>query len=385
MTRVFITHAQVVTAMGKGLDALWQGLVTGREGFSRVARFDASPYVSGMAGLIPGIAQTSEGKRDGESQEISLIMAPVLDLIIDMPSLDPSTLLITASTKGGIDLLPRLADRDASKETPGLPVSDLPGQVSRKMGLERPGFNISAACASSTIALARAAHLIRQGREKTVAVLAADMVSEFVFSGFSAIGAMAPGPARPFDRNRQGLTLGEGAALLVLESEATCIQNSHRPLAEIRGWGIAGDAAHLTAPDRKASGLKEAIARACKTADITPDDIRAVSTHGTGTLYNDAMELTALQAIFSSGRIKANSIKGSIGHSLGAAGAIEAALCARCLEEGLLPGTRGLETPEAGAEDLFSPESRPFETGPVLTMNSGFGGVNAALILTEAP
>jgi len=367
MNRVYITQAQVATALGIGLEGLYQDLIDGKQGLSKVKRFETQAYVSPYAGLIPDLFS--------RSCPPSAIFDLAQSLTAKIGPIDPRGLLITSSTKGPIDLIRKEAAR---------PVSDLPGQLAGQWGLTRPGFNINAACASSTIAIAKGADLIRRGREHTVFIIALDMITEFVFSGFSAIGAMSPQRAMPFDRRRKGLTLGEGGAFLVLMSQEKMEETNHQALAEIRGWGIAGDAAHLTAPDREGSGLKKAITQAA-VLGLTPlDHIHAINAHGTGTIYNDTMEIGVIRDLFDPKTTMAHSIKGSIGHTLGAAGAIEAALCTQLLAKKVLPGTLGLHQPEQGAEKIFSPKNREFENGPILTTNSGFGGINAALILGEA-
>ncbi len=395
MTQVYIAAAATITALGDDLDTLYQELVRGKSGLTRmtapmlpghpesgIPRFDTSVYTSPWAGLIPNLLP----KELSVENPIPLIFSLADRLLDKLGPIDPSTCLITASTKAGIDLLPG-APKNTARLPQGLLVSSLPGYISRKLGLARPGFNISAACASSTIALAKGAAMIKSGRETTVLVCAMDVVSEFIFSGFSALGAMSPDPAAPFDKNRKGLTLGEGAAGILLmnkEKLNTAKKAGKRTgLARISGWGVANDASHLTAPARDGLGLKLAIKAACQKADISFSDIQAVNTHGTGTRHNDEMELTVLNALFNP-TIMANSIKGAIGHTLGAGGAIEAALCIKLLENRILPGTPGFMEPAPGAQNFISPQARPFGKGPVLTMNSGFGGINAALILQEA-
>ncbi len=379
MTKVFITKADVVTAFGTGLDLLYRGLKDGQSGFSTIRQFDTSPYVSSLAGMIPGLFPE---KTPTGGKEAARILTLADHLISRIGPVDSGTLVITASTKGGIEF----ANTQRKAPLPqNLMVSDLPGFIAGKLKVDRAGFNINAACASSTIALAKAAQMIQNGSEDTILVFAMDLVSEFVFSGFSAIGAMAQDSARPFDVSRQGLTLGEGGAVLMLMGETKLKQTGSLPLAEISGWGIAGDASHLTAPDREGSGLKLAMKKACKAAELSVDQVRVISTHGTGTIYNDAMELTAICDLFEPNHIVAHSIKGAIGHTLGAAGAIEAALCVKLLETRCLPGTAGLAEPEQKAKPMFSSHSQEFDTNSILTTNSGFGGINAALVLREVP
>ena len=394
MTQVYIAAAATITALGDDLDTLYQGLVQGKSGLTRMSnpglpghpepntpRFDTSPYTSPWAGLIPNLIP----KKLSLDNPAPLIFSLADRLLDKLGPINPSTCLITASTKAGIDLLPAITGNTALLPK-GLLVSSLPGYISQKLGLTRPGFNINAACASSTIALAKGAAMIKSGRETAVLVCAMDVVSEFIFSGFSALGAMSPDPAAPFDKNRKGLTLGEGAAAILLMSQKklnTAKKAGKRTgLAQIAGWGVANDASHLTAPARDGFGLKLAIKKACQKADISFSDIQAINTHGTGTRHNDEMELTVLKDLFDP-TIMANSIKGAIGHTLGAAGAIETALCIKLLKTRILPGTPGFMEPASGAKSIISSQPRPFGKGPVLTMNSGFGGTNAALILSE--
>ena len=156
-----------------------------------------------------------------------------------------------------------------------------------------------------------------------------------------------------------------------------------QPLAQVCSWGIANDAAHVTAPAKDGRGLKLAIKNACTQADIPLDKILAFNTHGTGTVYNDLMEINVINSLFSK-NMRANSIKGAIGHTLGAAGGIEIALCVKMLETSLMPGTAGLKNLEKDAENYFSPEPQKISGDYILTTNSGFGGTNAAIILKRS-
>jgi 3-oxoacyl-[acyl-carrier-protein] synthase II len=208
-----------------------------------------------------------------------------------------------------------------------------------------------------------------------------DVITDFVFSGFSALQALSPQPCRPFDRSRDGLTLGEGAAVLHFMSVDRAERERRKPLALVVGWGVSNDATHITAPARDGCGLIRAIDKALHLAQLDSDQIAAVSAHGTGTVYNDAMELTAFRHVFGDRSLPVYSVKGAIGHTLGAAGGIEVALAARALSEGVVPPTVGLLEPEPEAESLVSTRARNITGQTLLTTNSGFGGINAAIIL----
>ena len=223
--------------------------------------------------------------------------------------------------------------------------------------------------------------MIAHGAADAVLVVAADLVTEFVFSGFSVLRALGPDGAHPFDRDRAGLVLGEGAAAILLTNRSLATDTGSGPLARLLGWGSANDANHVTAPARDGCGLIAAIQRALALADCGPETVAGISAHGTGTVYNDAMELTAIEAVFGDRRLPCHSVKGAIGHTLGAAGAIEVALALRMLAERTVPPTVGLSTPEPRAEGRFAACAQPLGDGWLLSVNSGFGGVNAVLLL----
>ncbi|NNL77909.1 MAG: hypothetical protein HKO68_16380 [Desulfobacterales bacterium] len=251
------------------------------------------------------------------------------------------------------------------------------------MKLTKTGININAACASSTIAVARGAAMISSGRANSVLVCCIDIITEFIFSGFSSLKALSPFPCRPFDRSRNGLTPGEGAAAILLMSEARVKKEKRFPLGKILGWGMANDATHITAPARDACGLIMAIGQALKSANLKEHDIAAISAHGTGTVYNDLMELTAFKQVFGDRRVPTYSVKGSIGHTMGAAGGIEVALGLKALSAGIVPPTVGFSDPEEGAKEFLSSEPVKITGDYLLTTNSGFGGINAAVLLAK--
>jgi 3-oxoacyl-[acyl-carrier-protein] synthase II len=367
---VHVVDIGVVTALGQGADALWEALLAGRTGLAPVRRFATDGYLSNLAGCIPALdAERPCSRLDGLVQM----------LFGESPAVPADTMLITASTKAGIDQLeasvrnqPTSLDRIL-----GCQVADF---VAGRLGLSGPRCNISAACASATIALALGAARIEQGETDAVLVCGLDLVSEFVFSGFSALHALSPSACRPFDTGRNGLLLGEGAAYLLLMSERCCRQTRRDSLSRIAGWGIASDAHHITAPSRTGEGLILAIRQALDHAGLTPADIAAVNAHGTGSVYNDAMELTAFASLFDP-LPPLHSIKGALGHTMGACGAIEAIVGLYSLEHQCLPPTVGLRTPEPAGLGRVLPQAQPISGDFLLTTNSGFGGINACLVL----
>lgn len=371
LREVQITDAAVVTGLGDNLHASWERLLAGETAVRPVTRFPVRNYCSGLAAFVEGLVPSGGGS----------IVRPLLDrLFLKMAPVPSDASLITATTKGGIDNLERL-QRGERPKLEDVALSSISQMVSKRLGLTQEGFNISASCASSAIAVAQGAGLIALGRTDAVLVCCIDLVDEFTFSGFSSLRALSPLPCKPFDRDRQGLSLGEGAAALLLMSRERAIQENRPPLGRVLGWGSAGDAAHITAPDREGRGLVQAVSRALRMAGLESEEIAAVSAHGTGTLYNDLMEMTAFLRIFGKRRVPVYSVKGAFGHTLGATGGIEIAMGLQALFTRVLPPTVGLTHPMAEAVGRVRPEPLRFSGDSLLTTNSGFGGINAALIL----
>jgi 3-oxoacyl-[acyl-carrier-protein] synthase II len=252
--------------------------------------------------------------------------------------------------------------------------------VEKFLDLPPQGYEVNAACAASGVGLQLGAQLIASGEQNCVLVCAADIVSRFTFMGFAALHALSPTVCRPFDEARDGLCLGDGAAAVLLVDQVTLDRQGCRPLARLSGWGAANDANHITGPARNGSGLIAAIEAALTRAGRAPDETDAFCAHGTGTVFNDAMELTAIEEVFGARRLPVFSIKGAVGHTLGAAGAMEAAVTVQALLERLAPPTAGLLRPEERAQGRVSASVQELSGQCALTTNSGFGGVNAALL-----
>ncbi len=372
MRRVCITHAQAVTPLAPSLEATWQALLAGESAIREVRRFPTQSRASRYAAHVPDLRATA-----GESL-LHALLAPLLDSLAHWPvrsSKHGSARLFFASTKAGIDML----------ETGAVRHEDLLPQaftdvIERRLDLE-PGAAecVSAACASGGVAIMRGAQSIALGHCHGALAVCADISSPFTFAGFSALGALSPAPCRPFDMERNGLTLGEGAAALLLMSEEQALELGQRPLAWLTGWGLGSDARHITAPARDARGLIQAMRQALQRAGLDPEGVAGVCAHGTGTVYNDAMELTALHAVFPSPP-PVFSTKGSLGHSMAACGGIEAGLCCLALRDSILPSTVGCAAPEERAQGLVLERSRTIGSGALLSCNSGFGGSNVVLL-----
>ncbi|HOU53914.1 MAG TPA: beta-ketoacyl synthase N-terminal-like domain-containing protein [Myxococcota bacterium] len=275
---------------------------------------------------------------------------------------DPTTGLVVATTKGDIEGL----------RLPGRPVSLGPflRRVRTAMDHRGPAELVSAACASGAAAIVRADRLIRGGVCRRVLVVGADRLDPFLVEGFRCLGAMAAGPCRPYDDEREGLSLGEAVAALWIEG-------GPGPGVRLAGAGQAQDAVGMVRPDPSGGGLARAIRQARTEARGGP--VGAICGHGTATEANDAMEAEAFRSAFGDSPPPVFGIKGATGHTLGACGTLEALVSAMALEAGLVPPTAGHRAGSLGLDICRFP--RPLSEGRILSVNSGFGGLNVALIL----
>ena len=371
--RAVIVSADMVTPYGKGTDACWNNILSGRTAISRLNRFNTKAFQSDYAATIDSLKY---------HQGDSLAMQMLKSLFnMDSVSIPEDAKLILATTKGEIDLLEKNI-LNGTDEMPDCSLTSLLKKVSVLTGVKDAGVVVSAACASSAAAIARAATMIRSKRSDCVLVVACDSVTEFVFSGFSSLMALDKFTARPFDKNRKGLSLGEAAAFVLVMSEARAKQEKREILGEIAGWGLSDDANHMTGPSRESEGLILAIKKALKTAAVDKSGIGFISAHGTGTVYNDAMEMRAFHSVFKDKKIPVYSIKGGIGHTMGAAGIIETIIAMRSLKERNIPPTVNLKDADEDARGWVSPEPcQADERKMALLTNAGFSGINAALVV----
>jgi 3-oxoacyl-[acyl-carrier-protein] synthase II len=362
----------VVSPYGWGVDSCWKGLLSGNTAIRRFERASRESFPADKAAFVPGL--------DPDSDE-TLVMQMLRPLIQKNAStLPPDALLLLATTNGEIDVL----ERSVLDGTPGADGSR-PDCLLRKVeylcGLSELGMVVCAACASSSTAVAQGAAMIREGVHDCVLVVGCDNVSEFVAAGFSSLMALDEDVARPFDKNRSGMSLGEAAAFVLLMSDVRASREKRPVLAEVSGWGLTGDANHITGPARDGSGLALALRKALQSAEITPDEVGSISAHGTGTVYNDSMEMKAFKSVLAGRNVPTYSLKGGIGHTMGTAGLMDIIVAIKALLEGVVPPTVNLRDVDEEAVGWASPD--PCACGDPITVstNSGFGGINCAVVL----
>lgn len=373
---VTITGCAAITALGDGLAPLERALAENTIGLRPCARFAGKNYQTNIVGAVPDEIRAAAG----DTPAFFLADRVIRQL---RPQATGRVGLVLSTTKADITALERGTDH--RHILPGLLAADL----ANANDITGPVRCVSVACVSGLLAIQTGAELLQRGVADSVIVAGVDLLSHFVLAGFTSLKSLDPAGCRPFDKDRVGLSLGEGAgAILLGRARPPGVPlltdgSAFRPY-QVTGWGSSNDANHLTGPSRDGSGLALAMQRALQKAGLQPSDVDYVHAHGTGTLYNDSMEALALRWVFGEKVPPFSSSKGTLGHTLGAAGILETILCVLAMRNGLVPGTPGLRAPAADIPDSIQAAPRAAVLRRVLKINAGFGGTNAALVLETA-
>jgi 3-oxoacyl-[acyl-carrier-protein] synthase II len=387
-----------LSPLGHGVEAFWQALLAGRSGLGPIESFDTTLHAQAFAGEVKDfvpqrLLSEDESRRLDRVGQYALVAAreALASAGLVLERLDRSRVgVILATTLGGMRIGEEYqrSRRDGTsfdaRQLLHFPYYASACRLARELGVRGPVVSPSIACASGTQVVGMALELIRRGQGDVFVVGGVEVICEFVVSGFNCLRATTDGVVRPFDARRNGLQLGEGAAVLVVESVAHASARGAATGIEVAGTGLSGDAVHMTAPSRDGAGAARAMRAALADAEVDPSQIDFISAHGTGTVYNDAMEIAAIRSVFgdAAAHIPVNSIKGSIGHTLGAAGSFEAIMCARILEQGVIPPTVGCEELSSDCPlDIVRGSPRERSVRVALSTSSAFAGNNAALVL----
>ncbi len=398
MPRVVITGAGVVTGLGLDWKSNAEGFRTGRTAFRPVTLFDVSKQRAKQAAEVDLPADLPP-TRLSQRESLRLDRAARLLLLAahrawEQSGWEPSENLpvVLGTTSGGMrmgEAYYRQAIQQPTRQR-GQATRVIEYQAQRQglqlaeaFGFRGPLTIIANACASGANAIGHAWHLLRHGQAERVLAGGYDGLSQLVFAGFDSLQALSPTCCRPFDARRDGLALGEGAALFTLETLESARRRGARILGEICGYGAATDGHHLTQPHPQGLAALAAMSAACAAAGVQPGQIGYVNAHGTGTPLNDSAEAAAIHAWAGAraATLPVSSTKASIGHLLGAAGAVEAVVCLMALMEQWLPPTATLEKTDPTC--AFPVVTRPVEASLeyALTNSFGFGGANASLVL----
>jgi 3-oxoacyl-[acyl-carrier-protein] synthase II len=404
MRRVVVTGMGVVSPLGVGIDAFWDGLIHGRSGVRRITRFDPSPYPSQIAGEIPDFdAAAHLPRRDIVRTDVFIhyalisAQAALVDSGIKIDGQNDRVGVSIGTGMGGVPLLLSSWETLQREGMGGVSAYALPGSlpnmaagwVSMRTGARGPLFSPTTACAASSQAVGDAFRTIQRGDADVMLAGGTDsLIHPLVIAGFSAIRALstrndAPMLAsRPFDRDRDGFVLGEGAGILVLETLEMARARGARIYAEVLGYGLSADANHPTASS--SDGPARAMRLALADAKLAPGAVDYVNAHGTSTQLNDQHETEAIRLVFGdhARRLAVSSIKSMTGHLVGAAGGVEAIATTLALHHGILPPTINYTTPDPACDlDYVPNQARRVPIRVAMSNSFAFGGTNAILIL----
>ena len=407
--RVVITGVGAVTPIGNTAEEFWGALTQGKSGIGPITRFDASALPTRIAGELKGLDPLRYiDKKDDRKFDPFLkyavacgVMA-VEDSALNLERVDKTRFgVLVGSGIGGITtllenhrvLLEKGPDRVSPFFIPMLIVNMASGILSMRFGAKGPNSSVVTACATGNHAIGDAMRIIQRGdADVMIAGGAEAIIIPLTFAGFCQMKAMSTrnddptGASRPFDATRDGFVCGEGGGLVVLESLEHARARDGRIYAEVVGYGMTGDAYHMTAPDPEADGAARAMALAVRDAGIEPSAVGYINAHGTSTPYNDKSETMAIKRVFGAHarKLAVSSTKSMTGHLLGAAGGIEAIATTFAIHHGVLPPTINYETPDPECDlDYVPNHARKQDVEVALSNAFGFGGTNATIVLRK--
>ena len=407
--RVVVTGMDVVAPVGIGVAAVWDAVVHGRSGIATVTRCETDDLETRFAGEIDGFdpAERIDKKLLRRMDRfswyaVSTALGAVEDANLDLAGLDLTRVAVIIGTAmGGIETIEAgamtLHQKGPRRLGPFFVPMLLPnmaaGNVAIALGARGSNFAPTSACASSAHALGEAMHLIRRGDADVVIAGGSEApIARLAIAGFNAMGALSTrnddpaGASRPFDLDRDGFVMGEGAATLVLESLDHARRRGARPLAELAGYGSTDDANHIVQPGPGGEGAARAMRQALDDAGLGLDRIGYVNAHGTSTRLNEELETQALKKVFGErlATLPVSSTKSMTGHLLGAAGAVEAVISVRAMAESCLPPTINYRTPDPACDlDVIPKLARPAAIDAVMSNSLGFGGHNVSLVFSR--
>ncbi len=414
MKRVVITGMGIVSPVGTGVEYAWKNLLAGKSGVRKIDAFDVADLASQIAGIPeqgtePGQYNPDavvEPREQRKLDKYALYGIVAADEAIKDAGLENYTgdkTRVGVAIGSGIGGFNTIYDNCIELHQGGprrvspffIPkgiINMAAGNISIKYGLQGPNISVVTACATGAHSIGEAMRMIKYGDADIMICGGTEgAVSRIALAGFSAMRALStrndePEKAsRPWDKNRDGFIMAEGAGVLVLEEYEHAIARGAKIYAEVAGYGMSADAYHITAPAPNGEGGKRAMESALKDAGVVPTDVDYVNAHGTSTGLGDIGELAAVQSLFDGANVSMSSTKSMTGHLLGAAGAVEAIFCALAIRDGIVPPTINLDDPEdaVGSFDLVPYTAKSRKVDVALSNSFGFGGTNASLVLKK--
>lgn len=407
--RVVITGLGSISPLGNDVKTLWANLIAGKSGVGRIATFDASKFDSQIAGEVKGFDASlyfsaKELRRVDNFVQYAVAAShdAVKDANLDLGRLDLNR--IGAFIGSGIGSLHTIEEqhkiylekgpsRLSPFLIPMLIVNEAAGYVSIELGLKGPNSCVATACASGSHSIGDAFKIIQRGDADIMFTGGTESaITPLGVGGFCALKALSrrnddpKRASRPFERDRDGFVIAEGAGIVILESLTYALNRGAKIYAEIVGYGMSGDAYHITAPDPTADGALRSMAASLKDAGIKPRDVSYINAHGTSTLLNDRVETLAIKKLFGeyAAKVAISSTKSMTGHLLGAAGGIESIACVLAIKDNLIPPTINYENPDPECDlDYVPNETRHARVEVTMSNSLGFGGHNATLVIKK--
>ncbi|MCD6289783.1 MAG: beta-ketoacyl-ACP synthase II [Anaerolineae bacterium] len=406
--RVVVTGLGAVTPLGGDVPSTWTNVIAGRSGVGRITAFDPSPYKTQIAAEVKDFDPAQYLNRRLVRRldrfthfAIAAGMEAVSDAALDLSAEDPTQVgIIIGSAIGGVQTLLReyeVLTKHGPRRlnpffVPAMLIDTAAGQLAIELGARGPNMGIVSACATGNGAIGEAAEIVRRGDAEVILAGGSEAaIHPITVAGLGVMGALSTRndeptkTPRPFDAQRDGFVMGEGAAMLVLESLEHAQRRGARIYAELLSYAATADAYHLAQPAEGGAGAVEAMRKALRRADLRPQDVQYINAHGTGTLLNDRSETMAIKQVFGEHayQLAVSSTKSMTGHLLGAAGALEAVLCIKALQEQILPPTINYEHPDPECDlDYVPNQARPAPDLQVALSNAfGLGGHNACLVM----
>jgi 3-oxoacyl-[acyl-carrier-protein] synthase II len=397
-----ITGMGVICSLGANRAAFWDSLASGRSGIGTVDLFDVSGYRGRIGAQVRGVdlggpSPLPGWRRLGRSDRLGLLAAEEAiaeSRLLERHRTPRRVAVVLGGGSGGVLEAERYRRQlhFRARPSPSLlvpfPVCHLTDLIGTRYGFSGLRSTVATACSSSATAIGYAADLIRLGRADAVITGGSESLTELTFAGFNSLRSLDPETCRPFDRNRQGLVLGEGACILVLEAHQRAHSDDQRIHGAVLGYGISADAHHMTSPHPDGDGAVHCMEAALAHAGLTPDAVDIINAHGTGTPVNDRVETRAIKRVFGQRAygIPVSSTKSVHGHCLGAAGALEAAASLMALHHGVIPATNHLREPDPECDlDYVADGPRRATINVALSNSFAFGGNNTTLVLARWP
>ena len=407
--RVVVTGMGMVSPLGTGVEKTWNALIQGKSGVGRITRFDSTGFDTQIAAEVKDFApENFIDKKEARRMDIFIqyaMAAAVMAMEDSQFKITPQNAervgVVVGAGLGGLTtiesyhkiLLEKGPGRISPFFIPMLIVNEAPGHISMRFGAKGPNSSVVTACATGNHNIGDAWKMIQRGdADAIIAGGVESTITPLAVGGFNAMKALStrnsePEKAsRPFDKDRDGFVMGEGAGIILLEEMEQALKRGAKIYAEIVGYGLTGDAYHITAPAPDGEGAARCMAMALKDAGIRPEEVDYINAHGTSTEYNDLYETIAIKTVFKehARKIPVSSTKSMTGHLLGGAGGVESIFTVLTIFQGVIPPTINYETPDPNCDLDYVPNvARKAEVRVALSNSFGFGGTNAVLVFKK--